>query len=160
MTPKQRALALAAAAAIAIPAEGVRQVAYRDPVGILTVCMGTTGEDVIVGKIYSLDECRKFLDRDMNKALDYVDRCVPGLPVPVLAAFGDAVYNLGPKIACDTRPPPYGSTAARRLKAGDLKGACDELPRWNKIQLVGQYVPLPGLTKRRAREQALCLTGV
>ena len=154
MTPKERLAALALAAAIAIPAEGLRQVAYRDPVGILTVCMGTTGKDVITGKTYSLDECRKLLDRDMNLALDYVDRCVPGLPVPVLASFADAVYNLGPRIACDTK----GSTAARLLKAGDLKGACNELPRWNRVFLGGKFIELPGLTKRRAKEQALCLT--
>ncbi len=154
MTPKERLAALALAAAIAIPAEGLRQAAYFDPVGILTVCMGTTGKDVVKGKIYSIEECRALLDRDMNLALDYVDKCVPGLPVPVLAAFADAVYNLGPRIACDTKH----STAARLLKAGDLKGACNELPRWNRVFLGGQFIELPGLTKRRAKEQALCLT--
>lgn len=154
MTPKERAAALALAAAIAIPAEGLRQVAYNDPVGILTVCYGTTGKDVVKGKTYTLNECRALLDRDMNLALDYVERCVPGLPVPVLAAFGDAVYNLGPKIVCDTR----NSTAARKLKAGDIKGGCLELARWDKVVIGGQYVALPGLTKRRAKEQALCLT--
>jgi GH24 family phage-related lysozyme (muramidase) len=154
MTPKERAIALALAAAIAIPAEGLRQVAYHDPVGILTTCYGTTGPDVVVGKVYTLQECRALLDRDMNLALDYVDRCAPGLPLPVLAAFADATYNLGPRIACDTR----NSTAARKLKAGDIKGACNELPRWDKVTLGGQFVALPGLTKRRAKEQALCLT--
>jgi lysozyme len=154
MTPKERAIALALAAAIAIPAEGLRQVAYHDPVGILTTCYGTTGPDVVVGKVYTLQECRVLLDRDMNLALDYVDKCVPNLPVPVLAAFADAVYNLGPRIACDTKH----STAARLLKAGDLKGACNELPRWDKVTLGGQFVALPGLTKRRAKEQSLCLT--
>lgn len=156
MTPKQRALALAAAAAIAIPAEGIRQVAYRDPVGILSTCYGTTGPDVVAGKVYSLQQCRQYLDRDMAQALDYVDRCAPGLPVPVLAAFADAVYNMGPKIACDKR----NSTAARKLAVGDIKGACNELPRWDKAVIAGQYVALPGLTKRRAKEQALCLTAV
>ncbi len=154
MTPKERAIALALAAAIAIPAEGLRQAAYFDPVGVLTTCFGTTGKDVVKGKNYSIEECRALLDRDMNLAIDYVDRCVPNLPVPVLAAFADAVYNLGPRIACDTKH----STAARLLKAGDLKGACNELPRWDRVFLGGQYVPLPGLTKRRAKEQALCLT--
>jgi lysozyme len=154
MTPKERLAALALAAAIAIPAEGLRQAAYKDPIGVLTTCFGTTGKDVVIGKNYSIEECRALLDRDMNLALDYVDKCVPNLPVPVLAAFADAVYNLGPRIACDTR----NSTAARKLKAGDLKGACNELPRWDKVTLGGQFFALPGLTKRRAKEQALCLT--
>ena len=38
-------LAVAAATAIAIPAEGLRQYAYRDPVGILTTCYGSTMDD-------------------------------------------------------------------------------------------------------------------
>jgi len=112
--------------------------------------MSKTGEiELTIGKTYTLNECRALLDRDMNLALDYVDKCVPGLPVPVLAAFGDAVYNLGPRIACDTKI----STAARKLKAGDLKGACNELPRWDKVPILGQYVPLPGLTKRIAQRE-------
>jgi hypothetical protein len=59
MTPKQKRLSVAAAiaTAIAIPAEGLRQVAYYDPPGILTVCYGST-TDVDPGKVYSLAECR------------------------------------------------------------------------------------------------------
>lgn len=152
-TNKQRASALALA--IAIPAEGLRQFAYYDPPGILTVCYGHTGADVQKNKKYSLTECRSLLNVDMNAAIDTVDRCVPGLPENVLAAFGDAVYNLGPTIACGTK----NSTAARMLKAGDISGACYQLPRWNKatLPLIG-LVELPGLTKRRGLERDLCLS--
>lgn len=154
MTPnKRRAAALAIAVAVAIPAEGLRQTAYRDPVGILTVCYGTTGKDVTTGKTYSLAECKSLLNRDMLGAVEQVETCVPGLPEKTLAAFADAVYNIGPKIACDTAH----STAARLLKAGDIKGACNQLPRWDKASVGGVMVSLPGLTKRRAKEQALCL---
>lgn len=145
--------AAAIAAAIAIPAEGLRQVAYYDPPGILTVCYGST-TDVQAGKVYSLAECRARLDRDMLAAVETVDRCAPGLPEPALAAFSDAVYNLGPRIVCDTG----ASTAARLLKAGDWRGACEQLPRWDKARVAGQMVPLPGLTKRRAAERSLCLS--
>ena len=148
---KRIAGAAAIATAIAIPAEGLRQYAYLDPPGIMTVCYGTT-RDVVVGKRYSLDECRALLDRDMREAVEAVDRCVPGLPEHVLAAFADAVYNIGPKIACDTA----NSTAARMLKAGDIAGACAQLTRWDKARIAGVLVPLPGLTKRRAAERALC----
>lgn len=154
MSPKTRAIALALATAIAVPAEGLRQWAYRDPVGILTVCYGTTGPDVKGAKHYSLAECRALLDRDMLKAIDQVEACAPGLPVPVLAAFADAAYNIGPRVACDTA----NSTAARKLKAGDLAGACNELPKWDKARVAGVLVALPGLTARRAKERALCLT--
>lgn len=149
---RKRALAAAIATAIAIPAEGLRQWAYLDPPGILTVCYGST-TDVQRGKKYTLDECKARLDADMIKAITAVDTCAPGLPVNVLAAFGDAAYNIGPRIACDTST----STAARMLKAGDIAGACRQLPRWNRATVAGVSVPLPGLTKRRAAEMALCL---
>jgi len=154
-TGKRVGAAVALAAAIAIPAEGLRQWAYYDPPGILTVCYGST-TNVQKGVKYSLDECKARLDDDMRAAIAQVDACAPGLPVPVLAAFGDAVYNLGPKIACDTTH----STAARLLKAGDLAGACQQLPRWNRATVAGRSVELPGLTKRRAKEMDLCLEGV
>jgi GH24 family phage-related lysozyme (muramidase) len=152
---KRVGAAVALAAAIAIPAEGLRQWAYYDPPGILTVCYGST-TNVQKGVKYSLDECKARLDDDMRAAIAQVDACAPGLPVPVLAAFGDAVYNIGPRIACDTS----ASTAARLLKAGDLAGACQQLPRWNRATVAGRSVELPGLTKRRAKEMALCLEGL
>lgn len=151
---RRRSAAAALAVAIAVPAEGLRQWAYYDPPGILTVCYGST-TDVQSGRKYSLDECKARLDDDMRAAIARVDACAPGLPVPVLAAFGDAVYNIGPKIACDTAH----STAARLLKAGDIAGACRQLPRWDKASVGGVMVSLPGLTKRRAKEMDLCLEG-
>jgi len=151
---KRVGAAAAIATAIAIPAEGLRQFAYYDPPGILTVCYGATGAEVVKGKKYSLDECKAMLTADMLAAVETVDRCVPGLPENVLAAFGDAVYNLGPKIACD----PDHSTAARKLSAGLIEDACKQLPRWNRASVGGVLVPLPGLTKRRNAEMQLCLS--
>lgn len=151
--PGRRGAAAMLAIALAVPAEGLRRYAYYDPPGILTVCYGHTGKDVQAGKQYSLDECRALLDKDMAKAIEAVDHCVPGLPDNVLAAFGDAAFNLGPAIACD----PARSTAARLLKAGQIADACRQLPRWNKATVGGALVELPGLTKRRAAEMALCL---
>lgn len=149
---KKKATALAIALSIAAPAEGLRQYAYYDPPGILTVCRGHTGPDVVKGRKYSLQECDQFFNADMKKAIEEVNRCAPGLPDPVLAAFGDAAYNIGQKIACDTTH----STAARLLKAGKLEAACNELPKWNKAA----GIPLPGLTSRRARERQVCLEGL
>ena len=156
-TAKQRAAAAAAlATAIAVPAEGLRQFAYYDPPGILTVCYGHTGTDVVAKRKYSLDECGALLTTDMQKAVAQVEACRPGLPVPVLAAFADAAFNLGPGIACSNA----NSTAARMLYVGDLVGACNQLPRWDRARVMGVLVPLPGLTKRRAAERDLCLSGV
>jgi hypothetical protein len=52
------------------------------------------------------------------------------------------------------------STAARLLKAGDLAGACQQLPRWAKAQIGGVMLQLPGLVKRREKERQLCLSGL
>lgn len=140
------------ATAIAIPAEGLRLQPYYDQVGILTVCYGHTGADVVRGKNYSLIECRQRLNDDMMNALAIVDRCHPNLPVKVLAAFGDATFNLGGKVACD-------STASKYLSAGNLVAACNELPKWNKARVGGVLTELAGLTARREKERQLCLSG-
>ena len=152
---KRLKAAALAAAAIAVPAEGLRRVAYYDPPGILTVCRGHTGSDVQKNRVYSLAECDQYLTDDMLDAIRTVDRCVPGLPDNVLAAFGDAVYNIGPRIACDTTR----STAARLLKSGRIKEACKELPKWSRATVGGTSVQLPGLVKRRRAEMDLCLGG-
>ena len=50
------------------------------------------------GKRYSIEECKARLDGDMLQAVEQVERCHPGLPVEVLAAFGDTVYNMGRRL--------------------------------------------------------------
>lgn len=150
----KKAAAVALAMSIAAPAEGLRQWAYRDPVGILTVCYGSTN-NVQQGRFYPLDECKHLLSKEMTEAVEVVDRCVPNLPPHQLAAWGDAVFNVGPKIVCDTTK----STAARLLQRGLLTEACNELPNWNKGRIAGQLVELPGLTRRREKERHLCATG-
>lgn len=154
VTPVQRkVIALALSTAIALPMEGVRQVWYYDPPGIPTVCMGHTGADIDKNKVYSLAECKALMNKDMLNAINTVEKCVPGLAAEPLAAFSDGVYNLGPALVCD----PRKSTAARMLKAGDIKGACNQLPRWSKANIAGVMVTLPGLVKRRNMEMELCL---
>lgn len=140
------------ASSLAIPAEGLYYTWYPDPVGIATVCYGHTG-NVDKSKRYTKDECLTLLSQDMGAAVRKVDSCVPDLPLGVLASFADAVYNLGPKIACDTSQ----STAARLLKARDLIGACNQLPRWNKARIMDVLRELLGLTIRRTAEQEMCL---
>lgn len=153
--PKRKLVVLALASAIAVPMEGTRQWAYRDPVGIPTICMGSTA-GVKMGDFRTLDECKALLTKEMTDVIETVDRCRPGLPPKVLAAFSDASYNIGTKIACDGAR----STAARMLADGNLIGACNQLAAWDKARVAGFLVALPGLTKRRAMERELCLQGV
>jgi len=137
-----------------VPFEGLRQKWYYDPPGILSVCYGYTGKDIDKTKTYTLAECKALLNKDMLNAISIVDKCVPGLPVNVLAAFSDSVYNMGPTIACDRSK----STAARMLAMKDYSGACSQLLRWNKARVMGIMVELPGLTKRRNAEYKLCIS--
>lgn len=151
----RRAAAAVAAIAIAMPMEGLRQAAYRDPVGLPTICFGST-QGVKMGDFRTLDECKALLTKEMMDVINTVDRCQPGIPTEVLAAFSDAAYNIGATIACDTGK----STAARLLRAGKLRDACLQLERWDKARVAGVMVALPGLTKRRAMERDLCLSGI
>ena len=149
MERKQKLIAIASVAAIiAAGHEGFRQYAYNDPRPgdpILTVCYGSTTQ-VERGKKYSLEECKQRLDADMLQAVTAVERCHPNLPDNVLIAFADAVYNIGPKVACN-------STASKYLDKGNYEAACKELPKWNK----SNGVVLPGLTRRRKEEMEICL---
>ena len=157
MATDKRAVALAMAVALAVPAEGLRTWAYDDIADpkLLTVCYGHTGADVTRTRSYSLDECKSLLDKDMLYAISVVEQCRAGLPPAVLAAFSDAVFNMGPTIACNTGK----STAARMLAAGDFVAACRQLPRWSRASFAGVSIELPGLVKRRAAEMAVCLHG-
>ena len=121
---KRYAAILGAAATLAAGFEGLRQYAYYDPRPgdpILTVCYGSTTQ-VQRGKKYSLEECKQRLDADMLEAVTAVERCHPNLPDNVLIAFADAVYNIGPKVACN-------STASKYLSQGNYTAACNELPK-------------------------------
>ena len=145
---KRYAAILGAAATLAAGFEGLRQYAYYDPRpgdAILTVCYGST-TDVQKGKKYSIEECKQRLEDDMAEAVRIVEKCHPGLPDNVLIAFSDAVYNIGPKVACN-------STASKYLAQGNYEAACKELPRWNK----SNGIVLPGLPRRREAERQICL---
>lgn len=153
--PQRLLIATIIATGLAIPAEGIRQYAYHDAKGVLSVCYGSTSE-VDPNKKYTLAECKARLDKDIGNAIAIVEKCSPGLPENQLAAFADAVYNLGPVVVCDATK----STLARKLKSGDIIGACNELTKWVKVKVMGQAVTLPGLVKRREREKELCLRGL
>lgn len=152
----RKAAALAIATALAVPAEGLRQYAYRDPAqGIPTICFGST-RGVQMGDYKTVSECKALLTREMYETVSRVDTCRPGLPINVLAAFSDAAFNVGEHIACNSSR----STAARLLAAGKYREACDQLLRWDRARVGGVYVSLPGLTKRREMERDVCLAGL
>jgi lysozyme len=127
--------------------EGTEYVPYRDVVGVLTVCNGYTGPDIIPGRTYGKVECDMLLKKELTEHGMGVLKCTK---VPLnqnqYDAFASFTYNVGVGAYCK-------STLLRKLNAGDYTGACRELLRWDKA---GGKV-YRGLTKRRQAEMALCL---
>jgi lysozyme len=126
--------------------EGEKLVAYKDPVGIPTICRGHTA-GVKMGDTATPAECESLAYIDTMDALRDVDRLVT---VPIngneLGAYTDFVYNVGAtKFA--------SSTMLRKLNAGDHNGACAELLRW--VYAGGKV--LRGLVLRREAEYKLCM---
>jgi lysozyme len=149
----------AAAAALLVSAtpkhEGVVLKGYRDPVGIPTKCMGDT-YDVVVGKTYSMAECRESMDRQLRLHAVGAIRCNPSLRAASpgeIAAHVDLAYNFGVGGYCK-------SSVAQQFKVGNRAEACRRLNRFVKGRVKGKLVPLPGLVKRRAEMSRLCLNGV
>ena len=125
--------------------EGLRTEAYRDVVGIWTVCYGET-KGVQPGDSYSKAECDAMLAREIVAYEAQLDRCLKHpVPIGMKIALVSWTYNVGAGAACK-------STLVRKANAGDLKGACNELPRWNR----GGGRVIRGLSNRRGAERAMC----
>ncbi len=144
---------IAAALAIATPDindhEGVRYRAYKDVVGVLTVCAGHTGPDIVVGKVYSPEECKKLTIKDLSKAAAGVLKVSPHLawhPMQLAAAVSFA-YNVGTGAYAK-------SSVARLFNEGKFTEACNFL---TKYVYAGGKV-WPGLVNRREREKQVCLS--
>lgn len=153
MIKKFGALTLAGALATALlvqPWEGRSHEAYRDVGGVLTVCDGITGPDVIIGKTYTDAECDALLVKHVQAHERQVSLALKR-PVPELtkAAFISFHYNVG-----DTQFKR--STLLKLANAGDLRGACEQLSKW--VFVKGQFVK--GLQNRRLSERTLCLKGL
>ena len=155
-TRKQAAAGwLAISVAIVAPAEGLRTAAYRDPVGIPTICFGET-RGVQMGDNATVAECEAMLGQRLQEFHGQLKACLQTfdtLPPEVQASLTSWTYNIGAGAACS-------STLVKLARKGDLRAACNELPKWDKARVAGKLRALPGLTKRRAEEQALCLSGL
>lgn len=149
LTSRVTAGALAFALTLVGGFEGVRLAAYRDPVGIPTICFGST-QGVQMGQRKSMQECNALLASELAHYAAAVERCV-NVPMTEArwAAMISFTYNVGEGAFAR-------STLLRKLNAGDTRGACDELLRWDKAM----GIRLPGLTARRQEERALCLQGL
>ena len=138
------AAAIATAAAFIGTWEGKENTAYQDIVGVWTVCYGET-KGVRPGDVYSDVECSEMLEKEIVEYEKGLDRCLKAdVPIGAKIAFVSWTYNVGVGAACK-------STLVRKANAGDLVGACNELPRWNRA---GGKV-IRGLTNRRMSERKM-----
>jgi lysozyme len=146
-------LSLSALGAAGIVAhEGMRRVAYVDPVGIVTVCAGHT-KTAKLGQVKTEAECQELLKQDAKHAEAAVKRLVKA---PVTQRQFDAltsfVFNVGETSFAK-------STLLKKVNAFDCWGAGKEFSKWTYAG--GQQ--LPGLVKRRADErrewESGCATG-
>lgn len=127
--------------------EGRRYVPYPDIAGVLTVCDGHTGADIVRSKTYSDRECDSLLRADLQPVQVKVDSLVK---VPLSEYQRAALYSFAFNIGI---PAFSESTLLKKLNAGDQPGACDELRRW--VFAGGRK--WKGLMNRRDIERALCL---
>ena len=111
------ASAFAALAYLVPTQEGAVYKAYRDPIGIPTICAGKT-EGVKMGDVASPDECAAWLAPRLREELDYVRSVTKGpLPPTRAVALADFTYNVG-------RSAYARSSVLRKLDAGDTLGGC------------------------------------
>lgn len=138
---------MALSAAMIAEFEGVKYKPYYDPVGILTVCYGHTGSDIIKNKTYTQKECDCLIERDLAIVANAVNSLIKvNIPDYTKAALYSFTYNVG--TGAFSR-----STLLKKLNAGDQNGACNELLRW--VYAGGKQ--WKGLITRREIEEAVCL---
>lgn len=146
---KNSAKVAALAIALVGSFEGLRLAAYRDPVGIPTACFGET-KGIRMGMKFTRGECDAMLKESLISHEKGMMACTR---VPLSderhVALVSFTYNIGVGAYCK-------STLVRKLNAGDTRGACNELLKWNKAK----GITLPGLTRRRNEERALCMKGL
>ena len=126
--------------------------AIADPVrgwATPTIGYGHTGPEVHQGSTITLDTANYLLRSDLETAANELEKCVPSAQLDTIldnherAALVDFCFNLG----ADPKWQIWGY-----LKRGDVKGARDQIPRFDHGLERGVEVVVPGLEHRRSAE--------
>ena len=131
--------------------EGLRLAAYQDVIGVWTACYGET-KGIRPGMKFTRDKCDSIFIASLTEHEAGMRACLKApdtIPDRTYVALVSFTYNVGTGAFCH-------STLRRLVDAGNLKAACEQLPRWNRAG--GKVVR--GLVNRRAAELDLCLSGL
>lgn len=129
--------------------EGLRLSAYRDIRGIITVGYGHVAPSMTVGESITQEQADAYLQADLDRAAAAVNACIsPALNQNQEDSLVSFQFNTGAL---------KGSTLQRLLNRLDFTGGADQFLVWNKAEIDGKLVAVPGLTRRRQAERALFL---
>jgi lysozyme len=143
---RRSAAAGALAVAVIGSAEGYRSKAYRDSIGVPTICFGET-KGVHIGDVKTRAECESMFVTRLDGFANAVERCVRRpMSAKTEVAFVSLAYNIGEGAFCR-------SSVVHLYNEGHSREACDAMLHFNRA---GGRV-LAGLTSRRRHERQLCL---
>lgn len=133
------------------------KVPYKDIVGVLTVCDGYTGKDIVVGKRYTEKECNQLTLKEIDKHGRGVLQCINvQINQKEYEAYTSFAYNIGVANFC-------ASNVLKTLNSGNHALACKGIyqhpngkPAWSNAG--GKYVQ--GLQNRRYKEYQTCMGGL
>ena len=152
------------------PWEGMENYAYKDIVGVATICFGET-KGVKMGDYRTDEQCEESLSKELAVYNQAMKKHVKVELKPYEeVAYTSFVWNLG-------ETNFKNSTLLKKLNQGDHEGACNELLKWNKVTVSYKEVAVytkrgeqcvdlgsgkfsctvKGLTNRRLGENKVCL---
>lgn len=134
--------------------EGFRASAYVDTDGTVVIGYGMSlidGKRVQISDRISQVEAETALETELGKIQQQILAVTTiELSSNQLSALTSFAFNVGVE-------PLTKSTLLRKLNTGDVPGAANEFPRWNRVNMGNRLIPLTGLTKRRLTEKNLFL---
>lgn len=136
--------------------EGFESQAYIDTDGTPVIGYGLSkisGESVQMGDRISSAEADVALNNQMREIQQELDQVIEvELSDRQLSAVASLAFNVGVNFIQD-------STLVRKINSRDYRGAANEFLRWDKANVRGRLVQMPGLTRRRQAERRLFLKG-
>ena len=134
--------------------EGFESQAYIDTDGTPVIGYGlsrVSRRSVELGDRISVARANTILNKQMQQIQQELDRAITvKLSDRQLSAVASLAFNVGVGQI-------QQSTLVKKINSGDYIGAANEFLRWDKADVDGRLVQLPGLTRRRQAERQLFL---